>query len=57
MINMKNVLHILDRHDGHEISAIKFDSRLRPFVTLVPNSRRLFLGTTDGEVLHVQLNF
>ncbi|MCP4707662.1 MAG: PQQ-binding-like beta-propeller repeat protein [Planctomycetes bacterium] len=56
VLDMKNVLHILDHKTGKETASIQFTEKLRPFVALVTGAKRLFLGNTTGEILHVKIH-
>jgi outer membrane protein assembly factor BamB len=55
-LDMKHVLHVLDRKDGKELAAIKLPERVRPFVGVMNDNTRLLFATTEGEVLLTRLH-
>ena len=49
-LDLKNVLHVMDRQSGHEISSIGLPGKVRPFVLPLGNTDVL-LATEPGEVI------
>ncbi|MBT6094894.1 MAG: PQQ-like beta-propeller repeat protein [Rhodospirillaceae bacterium] len=54
-LDMKHVLHVLNRQTGDETATLRLPFRARPFVSVVSNARQLLFGTLDGEVVLARL--
>lgn len=56
VLAMDDVLHRLDLRTGDELERDALPVPVRPFLCLEPGGGRLWLGSTEGEILEMRLN-
>jgi len=55
VLDMRSDLHVLDLKRGKLVGEYSLPDTMRPFLTLVPGTKRIFFGTTDGVIMDIRM--